>query len=313
MKVLQLTSRACGRYAFGAIALTAQLLVGSGGYSLPTHVHATALPRHHLPIQIHRRRDQTTSESYNWSGYAVTGTNGSVTDVKSSWVVPSVASTCAGVPDGYAAFWTGIDGWNSNTVEQIGTDSDCVSLNGEQTATPTYYAWFEFYPQDAYLIGSYTSSGTCESDCVAPGDTITAEVKFSGSTTSGFRHRSGSQFTVTITDETQGWSFTTTSNVPGAKQSSAEWIAETPYGCNTSSGFCQLSDFGTADYGESFTSVENTAYATVAGVTQPIGSFGSVQEAVMVSYPSGATTMAQPSPLEGSGTSFTDAWDSQGP
>ncbi len=313
MKILGLTSRACVRRAARILAIVPLLLVGNAVHSLPVGSNATALQRHHLPIQIHRRRDQTVSESYNWSGYAVTGATGSVSDVKSSWTVPSVASTCASTPDGYAAFWTGIDGWTSNTVEQIGTDSDCVNLVGNKTGTPTYYAWFEFYPQDAYLIGEYSSSGSCKSDCVEPGDIVSAEVKFSGTAATGFRRRGAQLFTVTLTDQTQGWSFTTSSTVPGAKQSSAEWIAEAPYGCDTSSGFCNLSDFGTVDYGDYLTSVANTSYATVAGVTQPLGSFGSsVQEAVMVSY-SGAETMAQPSSLEGGGTSFTDVWYGQGP
>jgi hypothetical protein len=313
MKILGLTSRACMHCAASIIVGAAFLLIGTTVHSLPGGPSATPLQRHHLPIQIHRRRDQTVSESYNWSGYAVTGATGSVTDVKSSWVVPTVASTCASTPEGYAAFWTGIDGWTSDTVEQIGTDSDCVNLAGTKTATPTYYAWFEFYPQDAYLIGNYTSAGACESDCVAPGDTISAEVKFSGTAASRFHRRGALVFTVTITDQTQGWTFTTSSTVPGAKQSSAEWIAEAPYGCDTSSGFCDLSDFGTVDFGESLTSVANTAYATVSGVTAPIGGFGSsVQEAVMVSY-SGTETLAQPSPLEGSGTSFSDVWYGQGP
>jgi Peptidase A4 family len=314
MKSSGLTSGAGGRYVPKIIALTLLLLLTSPVDSPPPKVspEATALRRHHLPIQIHRRRDQTTAESYNWSGYAVTGANGSVTDVKSSWVVPAVS--CSGSPEGYAAFWTGIDGWTSSTVEQIGTDSDCVNLTGNATGTPTYYAWFEFYPQDAYLIGGYSGSGVCESDCVFPGDTISAEVSFSGSAGGGFRHRSGERFTVTITDETRGWSFTTTSTVPGARQSSAEWIAEAPSGCNTASGICELADFSMVDFGDYFTAVLNTASATVAGKTQPLGSFGSsVQEAVMVDYPSGATTMAQPSALEGGGTSFAVTWANAGP
>ena len=314
MKIEGLRSRAFRRGAARVVVAAAVLLSCSSVDLLPPGVNggAIALRRHHLPIQIHRRRDQTTAESYNWSGYAVTGANGSVTDVRSSWVVPSVS--CSGSPEGYAAFWTGIDGWTSSTVEQIGTDSDCVNLLGTQTGTPTYYAWFEFYPQDAYLIGSYSSSGVCESDCVFPGDTIAAEVKFSGSAGGGFRHRSGERFTVTITDQTRGWSFTTTSTVPGARQSSAEWIAEAPAGCNTASGICELADFGTVDFGDYFTAVLNTAAATVAGQTQPPGGFGgSVQEAVMVNDPSGATTLAQPSALEGGGTSFAVTWANAGP
>jgi hypothetical protein len=314
MKGSRLTSRAWTRRCARIIVLAVLLLLSSVVDSPPPRLdaNASALRRHHLPLQIHRRRDQTTSESYNWSGYAVTGANGSVTDVKASWIVPVAA--CSSAPDAYAAFWTGIDGWTSSTVEQIGTDSDCVNLAGTQLGSPTYYAWFEFYPQDAYLIGSYNSAGVCESDCVSPGDAISAEVKFIGTAGGGFRHRSGERFTVTITDETQGWSFTTSSTVPGARESSAEWIAEAPYGCDTASGFCQLADFGSADYGDSFTSVANTSFATVAGKTQPLGSFGSsVQRAVMVNYPSGTTTMAQPSSPQGNGTSFAVTWDSAGP
>ena len=314
MNILALGSGAFARWAGRIVLVGALLVVGTGVDSVPPKTSANAIPlrRHHLPLQIHRRRDQTTAESYNWSGYAVTGANGSVTDVKSSWIVPAVA--CSSAPDGYAAFWTGIDGWTSTTVEQIGTDSDCVNLQGTATGTPTYYAWFEFYPQDAFLIGNYSGSGVCESDCVSPGDIITAEVKFSGAGGGGFRHRSGPRFTVTITDQTQGWSFTTTATVPGAKQSSAEWIAEAPFGCDTSSGFCDLADFGTADYGEQVTSVPNTAYATVGGNTLPLGGFGSnVQEAVMVNYPSGSTIMARPAGVTDGGTSFAVTWASAGP
>jgi len=309
-----------GRRAFGhcagrIIVLIALLLPATGVESVPGKGNTNVIPlrRHHLPLQLHRRRDQTVAESFNWSGYAVTGANASVTDVKSSWIVPAVA--CAGTPDAYAAFWAGIDGWTSSTVEQIGTDSDCVNLQGNATGVPTYYAWFEFYPKDAYLIGSYSRSGVCEAQCVSPGDTISAEVKWSGTASGGgFRHRPGERFTVTITDETRGWTFTTSATVPGAKQSSAEVIAEAPFGCDTASGFCELSDFGTVNYGDQLTAVANTSFATVAGKTQPLGSFGSnVQEAVMVDYASNTTLMAQPATLTDGGSSFAVAWNSAGP
>ena len=59
----------------------------------------------------------------------------------------------------------GFDGYNSNTVEQTGTDSDC------QKGAPTYYAWYEFYPKSSYSISSLP---------IKPGDTISAEVSYSG-------------------------------------------------------------------------------------------------------------------------------------
>ena len=275
-----------------------------------------AVRRHHLPMQLRQQRDPTTAESFNWSGYGVLGPSGSVTDVKGSWVVPFVGNTCSSVPDGYAAFWAGIDGWTSSTVEQIGTDSDCVNLEGVKTGTPTYYAWFEFYPLDAYLVGDYSENGVCRSDCVSPGDRISAEVRFGGGGPGGFRHHGGQQFTLTITDETRGWSFATSSSVPSALQSSAEWIAEKPNGCPTPNGLCDLSDFGIVGFGRAFAPVFNlfTNSATVNGQTGPLGTFGtSVEQAVLVNYPSGTTILAQPFRLQDGGTSFLDAWYNAGP
>lgn len=317
---MELRSLRTGYYLASTI-LAAMILALSGGHSAAVQTKLIR-SRHHRPMQLHRRRDQTTSESYNWSGYAVTGPTGSVTQVQASWIVPMVncSSTSDDGPNVYASFWTGIDGWSSNTVEQIGTDSDCTSPQG--TSTPTYYAWFEFYPQDAYYIGNPDNS--FEGYSVQPGDVISATVKYSGSAgAKGHRQSGALQFTATITDESNshGWTFTTSSSVNGAKQSSAEWIAETPYGCSTASGFCYLSDFFTADYGEADAPISGTvtASATVSGVTGALGSFGnSVQEAVMVTDPSGTPTMAQPSgllpPLDDNfDTSFTVTWENPGP
>ena len=84
--------------------------------------------------------------------------------------------------------------------------------------------------------------------------------------------------------------------------------------CSTAGHFCPLPDFGTVGYGDYFTYVNNTARATIAGVSGPIGAFGNnVQEATMVSYPSGAATMAEPSSLEDGGTSFSVGWSNAGP
>ena len=300
-----------------AVAVT---VVSSGGS--PMRVTVKPLASRHRPVMIHRQRDQQQWESSNWSGYAVTGANGSVTDAKASWKVPQVVcpTNTTNGSGGYAAFWVGIDGWSSNTVEQIGTDSDCVSLNGAPY-TPTYSAWFEFYPQKSNYLEF--GNGQCKtpnsSTCVIPGDVISAEVKYSGTGSGGpGRGRgSGPEFTVTITDVTQGWTYSTSSVVSGAKQSSAEWIAETPC-CQRGGQFLPLADFGTANYGADLTSVQSTSYATVSSITGPIGSFGNnVQESIMVSESCagtpGCTVMAQPSSLSSDGSSFSVAWMNAGP
>src|SRR6202012_327424 len=83
------------------------------------------------------RNGSTTST--NWSGYVLTGGSGAFTSVSSSWTEPA-ASCSSGTQ--YAAFWVGLDGYNSDSVEQTGSDSDCSG------GTPDYYGWYEMYPAD---------------------------------------------------------------------------------------------------------------------------------------------------------------------
>jgi hypothetical protein len=243
-------------------------------------------PRQHAPRKIYPLTPErvegnvTVSDSTNWSGYAVTGS--SFTSAKASWTVPTV--NCTKTPNTYAAFWVGLDGWTSSTVEQTGTDSDC---DGK---TPSYYAWYEFYPAGSVLISSVT---------VAPGNQMSASVVYSSS-----------EFTITITNETTGKSYSKSSKVSGAKRSSAEWIAEAPC-CTNSGGILPLADFGTVDFGEDYTNVSSTNYATDSSVSGPISDFGSaVNEAIMVNGSTGADE-AVPSALTSDGTSFTVAWDSE--
>ena len=241
---------------------------------------ASALPIPQLALAP--REHSASSNSTNWSGYAVTGTSGSVSDAKGSWIVPTIQGSCPGTNQ-YSSFWVGIDGFNSGTVEQTGTDSDC------QNGVPTYYAWFEFFPHPSFLISGLT---------ISPGDHISAEASFSGRS-----------FVVTITDTSTGHSFSTSSKVRGAQRSSAEWIAEAP---SSSGGILPLANFGTVSYGSDNTGVGTTCYATIGGTTAPIGAFGaSIQQITMVSN-SGATK-AQPSALSADGTSFSVTWRSAGP
>lgn len=91
-------------------------------------------PRQLHPMKFHNVRPDGTVESENWSGYAVTVS--SLTVAKGSWTVPAV--NCSKTPNTYAAFWVGIDGYSSSTVEQTGTLAQC---SGSSAA---YYAWYEF-------------------------------------------------------------------------------------------------------------------------------------------------------------------------
>ena len=241
---------------------------------------------------------QLTNGSYsstNWSGYAVTGASGSVTVASGSWTVPAVTAGTSQTTTYYSAFWVGIDGFSSNTVEQTGTISEI------QGSTPTYYAWFEFYPSPMYEITSMT---------IKPGNEISAAVTYTGTSgRSGFFGRTSSTFSVTIKDTTTGASYTTTGTVANAARSSAEWIAEAP---SSYRGVLPLAKFGTAEYGSEYTGITNTCYATVNGATGSINSFGSAVQSITMVTNSGVTKAA-PSAISTDGTSFTDTWANAGP
>src|SRR2546426_5846265 len=229
---------------------------------------ASALPVPQLTLAP--RAHDGSFQSTNWSGYAVTGASGSVSDAKGSWTVPAIQGTCPSTNQ-YSSFWVGIDGFSSGTVEQTGTDSDC------QNGVPTYYAWFEFYPHPMFSINTMT---------IQPGDVISAEVQYAPQTR---------LFTASIKNATTGQSFSTSARVNRARRSSAEWIAEAP---SSAGGILPLAAFGTSFYGVDNTGVANTSDATVSGTIAPIGSFGSnVYQIRMVSVSDSSVTKAEPSSL----------------
>ena len=157
------------------------------------------------------------AESTNWAGYADTA--GTYKSVSASWTQPS--GTCSGT-DTYSAFWIGIDGYASSTVEQTGTAVDCVGRSAE------YYAWYEMYPGP-----SETYSNT-----VKAGDHFTATVTWLG----------GDKFSLYIDDATQGWSHTTDASLPATPaRTSAEVIVEAPC-CTASGGILPLTDFGSITF-----------------------------------------------------------------
>jgi hypothetical protein len=247
-----------------AIALIMATVLGvftSRPVAAAPHVASATSAAHSVP-RIHLRdgHGRVNSTSTNWSGYATTGSR--YTSVAGSWKEPSVS--CGSSQTAYSSFWVGIDGDTTNTVEQTGTDSDCSS------GTPTYYAWYEMYPKFPVNL----------SNPVRPGDSLSATVTTNGS----------GSFTLTISDSTQHWSFTTNQTSKKARLGSAEWIAEAPSG---SGGVLPLADFGTVNFSS----------CTANGVN--ISSNPNVDEIVMEI--SGGTVKAQPSGLSG-GNAFSVTW-----
>ena len=156
------------------------------------------------------------AQSTNWSGYAASGTFHSVS---ASWVQP--AGHCSSGSQ-FAAFWVGIDGLNSGTVEQTGSEVDCSGR------TAQYVAWFEMFPGPSENY----------SNTVRAGDHFNATVTFLG----------GENFSLFIADTTQGWSHTTNASLGSTPAlSSAEAIAEAPC-CTASGGILPLTNFGTMSF-----------------------------------------------------------------
>ena len=157
-------------------------------------------------------------QSFNWSGYALSGGAGMFSKVQGSWTVPTV--TCS---DGVtrSSTWAGIGGINGDqTLVQAGTEQDC---NGGAS----YGAWWEVLPAPSATINPQTYP-------VGAGDHIT--VTADGSSTL--------IWALTIKNTTRGWTFNTSAPY-GSSGASAEWIEEAPLSAGTGGvGQATLANFG---------------------------------------------------------------------
>jgi len=232
---------------------------------------------HHIKDKV--EHGDGTADSSNWSGYAVTGT--AFNSAEGSWVVPS--ATCSSRGDTYAAFWVGLDGYSSSTVEQTGTLIECVGRRAE------YFSWYEFYPSNLIEITSVP---------VSRGNTISASVVYNNG-----------EFTAKITNVTTGKTFSISQAVAGAARTSAEWITEAPC-CTVRNGILPLADFGTAKFGTGFTDVTGTNYATEGtSASEPIGGFPAANVVQITKTPSRSSPQTSTcSALADAGTSFTCTW-----
>ena len=222
----------------------------------------------HVGIRSPGLKGLSDVTSTNWSGYADTGS--SFSDVSASWTEPG--ASCSSRTTSLAAFWVGIDGYSSDSVEQDGTMIECYDRTAYQ------YTWWEMYPtNDVQVVGQ----------SAAAGDAITASVV-----------RSGTSYKLTVTDATHtanSFSTTQTCSASSCVDSSAEWIAEAPTG---SSGVEPLSNFGTWT-------------ASSAAVTEgsTAGSISSFTDDEITMIDSSGATKALPSALNGAGTGFSVAWE----
>ena len=177
--------------------------------------------------------------SSNWAGYAATGANGTFTSVSSSWIEPT--GHCTG-GNRYAAFWIGLDGYTSSSVEQTGSEVDCAGRS------PRYYAWYEMYPGASVNFPN----------AVSPGDHFSGSVTYQGS----------SKFHLVLKDTTKGWTRTVNATLPGAALSSAEVIAEAPC-CTFRGGILPLTNFGTVSFSSATANGQSMSTFSPVEITMP--------------------------------------------
>lgn len=241
------SSRLLGFLVAAALAVvagigSAQAATPSAGPVAP-HARTHHIPRgavsvpakdlQHFSHLLHSKRPgsggKTANQtSTNWAGYAANG--GTFTTVTSSWTEPDVSCNS----DGIVAFWIGLDGWGSDSVEQDGTGVDCSS------GYPQQFAWWETYPANS--IQEY-------GDPVSAGDSLTSTVTDVG----------GGQYQMVLTDNSQGWTENQTVGASGS-DASAEVIAEA---VTSGSSVTQLPDFSSVGFtGSTF---DNTEIGSAGG------------------------------------------------
>jgi hypothetical protein len=186
---------------------------GAAAFAAAPHAWAAAPAQQSAPHGAHRLPSANLS-STNWAGYAAG--SGHYGTVSASWIEPSVACTSRGI----AAFWVGLDGWGSGTVEQEGTGVDCTG------GTPQHFAWWETYPANS--MQQY-------GDPVAVGDHLTATVTA----------KPGGVYDLVLTDATHGWAEHNSARMAGAADASAEIIAEA---VTAGDAVTSLPDFHAVDF-----------------------------------------------------------------
>jgi hypothetical protein len=205
-----------------AKAMLSAMLIGSSVLFAAAPVAAAAAPvgldfnPHTAAAQLHSGAASPVkfATSTNWAGYAAHSTK--YTSVTATWVEPGAS---CGSSTSYAAFWTGLDGYASSSVEQDGTLVECSGGVAYQ------FAWYEMYPAAPVYFNNSVSKG----------DTIVSRVT---STSTG-------AFTLYLADTTKGWSHTINQTNSSLARSSAEVIAEAP---SSSSGVLPLANFGTVTF-----------------------------------------------------------------
>src|SRR5579862_4135037 len=211
----------------------------------------------------------------HWSGYADIASNGSVTSVAASFVLPSVTCNATSNEEQEMYFFASMDDLvTSSDFEYAGALAYCP----QGSVTPFYYG----IDTVNFVISAWTPSA---------GDIIYSNI----SVVSG-------NFVYNTTDVTTGQSMTVESSAAAASLNSAEILTDTGNcGNATVTVDCPLSNFGTVSFGSGHTGVAKTGFATISGKTKGIGGFGTA-----TSLYKGITTNDAGTKVDASTSGLTD-------
>jgi hypothetical protein len=163
----------------------------------PTPLTATAT----LSIPVFPPSGTTgTLNSTNWSGYIEL--NGPFSEVTGTFTVPSLVAPIA--PADQMSVWVGIDGDTG--------DKSLIQAGFNESPAPGTKAGFVIQPWWEILPASETFINSVE---IEPGDTVTVAIN----------QIAGTDWSITLSDNTNGETFTTDQTYDGPA-STAEWIVE---------------------------------------------------------------------------------------
>ncbi len=221
----------------------------------------------------------TQDQTYIWSGYAAIKPlgakplyDGRSTGVSGTWTVPTLLPS---TNNSSVSIWVGIDGYQTSTVEQIGTAHKWTK--GKQQD----YAWYEMYPRFANEIVGFP---------VEPGDEISAKVTY-------IRYNS---FQLEIANLTQGVKTVVplerTTVTASTVRRAVSWVVEAPFAGKNKTN--PIANFQTITFKDCTATIDGVT----AGLVNPAWS-----TAAITMVDNGVVNMV-PSAPSADGSSFQVIW-----
>ncbi len=225
----------------------------------------------------------------HWSGYADLSTNGSVSSVEASFMLPSVTCNSSSPHEQEMYFFAALDDLNkSDDFEYAGALAYCPA----GYTTPSYYA----INNVSFIISTVTPNA---------GDTIFVSINVVQG-----------NFIYNVTDVTTRQSSVQNDSVVSASLNSAEVLTDTGNCGNATVQIdCPITNFKSVSFGGSSTHIKGTCYATIGGKIEPIGGFGTATKLFkgVITNEAGNITDLATSALNTKETSFKVIFKHPGP